>query len=131
MLVKENTPKAIILILIGMSAVTLQDILIKLLTSEINIFLLLLCRASLGLIFLLIFLKIKKEPIIFKTKYPVLTIIRVLLFYTAFILYFFSLTKLSLATAVTLFFVSPFLLQFCQFFFLMKLLVLEDGSLLL
>ena len=47
MQVKENTPKAIILILIGMSAVTLQDILIKLLTSEINIFLLLLCRASL------------------------------------------------------------------------------------
>ena len=61
MQVKENTPKGIILILIGMSAVTLQDILIKLLTSEINIFLLLLCRSSLGLIFLLIFLKILSE----------------------------------------------------------------------
>ncbi len=118
MQVKENTPKAIILILIGMSAVTLQDILIKLLTSEINIFLLLLCRASLGLIFLLIFLKIKKEPIIFKTKYPVLTIIRVFLFYTAFILYFFSLTKLSLSTAVTLFFVSPFFITILSMIFL-------------
>ena len=118
MQIKENTPKAIILIIIGMSVVTLQDILIKILTSETNIFLILLFRAFLGIIFLIIFLKIKKEPIIFKTKYPALTIIRVLLFYTAFILYFFSLTKLSLATAVTLFFVSPFFITILSIIFL-------------
>jgi len=118
MQVKENTPKAIILIIIGMSVVTLQDILIKLLSSETNIFLLLLFRASLGTILLLIFLRIKKVPIIFKTKFPALTIIRVLLFYSAFILYFFSLTKLSLATAVSLFFVSPFFITILSMFFL-------------
>ena len=118
MQVKENTPKAIILIIIGMSVVTLQDILIKLLSSETNIFLLLLFRASPGTILLLIFLRIKKEPIIFKTKFPTLTIIRVLLFYTAFILYFFSLTKLSLATAVSLFFVSPFFITILSMLFL-------------
>jgi len=118
MQVKENTPKAIILIIVGMSAVAFQDTLIKYLSSETNIFLILLFRALLGIIFLSIFLKIKKEPLIFKTNYPFLTIIRVLLFYSAFILYFFSLTKLSLATAVTLFFVSPFFITILSMIFL-------------
>ena len=118
MQVKENTPKAIILIIIGMSAVAFQDTLIKYISSETNIFLILLFRALLGIIFLSIFLKIKKEPLIFKTNYPFLTIIRVLLFYTAFILYFFSLTKLSLATATTLFFVSPFFITILSMIFL-------------
>jgi len=118
MQVRENTPKAIILIIIGMSSVAFQDTLIKHLSSETNIFLILLFRALLGIIFLSIFLKLKKEPLIFKTNYPFLTIIRVLLFYCAFILYFFSLTKLSLATAVTLFFVSPFFITILSMIFL-------------
>jgi len=118
MQVIENTPKAIFLIIVGMSSVAFQDTLIKYLSSETNIFLILLFRASLGIIFLSIFLKIKKEPLIFKTNYPFLTIIRVLLFYSAFILYFFSLTKLSLATAVTLFFVSPFFITILSMIFL-------------
>ena len=42
MQVKENTPKAIILIIIGMSVVACQDTLIKPLSSETNIFLILL-----------------------------------------------------------------------------------------
>ena len=106
MQVRENTPKAIILIIVGMSSVAFQDTLIKYLSADTNIFLILLFRALLGVLFLSTFLIIKKEPLIFKTNYPFLTIIRVLLFYSAFILYFFSLTKLSLATAVTLFFGS-------------------------
>ena len=118
MQVKENTPKAIILIIIGMSAVAFQDTLIKYISSETNIFLILLFRALLGVIFLLIFLKIKKVPLIVKTNYIFLTIIRVLLFYSAFVLYFFSLTKLSLATAVTLFFVSPFFITILSVIFL-------------
>ena len=108
MSIKENTPKAIILIIIGMSFVAFQDALIKIMSTETNIFLILLFRALLGFILLVIFLKIKKQPIIFKTNYPLLTTIRGILFFIAFCLYFFSLTKLSLAIAVTLFFVSPF-----------------------
>jgi len=118
MQVKENTPKAIVLIVIGMTAVAFQDVLIKFISSDTNIFLILFFRALLGIVFLIIFLKIKNEPIIFKTNYPVLTILRVLLFYIAFILYFFSLTKLTLATAVTLFFVSPFFITILSIIFL-------------
>lgn len=118
MQVRENTPKAIILIIVGMSSVAFQDTIIKYISSETNIFLILLFRALFGIVFLSIFLIIKKEPLIFNTNYPFLTIIRTLLFYSAFILYFFSLTKLSLATAVTLFFVSPFFITILSMIFL-------------
>ena len=118
MSIKENTPKAIILIIIGMSSVAFQDALIKIISTETNIFLILLFRALLGFILLVIFLKIKKQPIIFKTNYPLLTTIRGILFFIAFCLYFFSLTKLSLAIAVTLFFVSPFFITILSMIFL-------------
>ena len=118
MSIKENTPKAIILIIIGMSSVAFQDALIKIMSTETNIFLILLFRALLGFILLVIFLKIKKQPIIFKTNYPLLTTIRGILFFIAFCLYFFSLTKLSLAIAVTLFFVSPFFITILSMIFL-------------
>ena len=116
--IKENTPKAIILIVVGMSAVAFQDALIKFISSETNVFLILLFRSLLGIIFLSIFLKIKKKPIIIKTHYPFLTVMRGLMFFIAFSLYFFSLTKLSLATAVTLFFVSPFFITILSMIFL-------------
>ena len=118
MSIKENTPKAIILIIIGMSSVAFQDALIKIISTETNIFLILLFRALLGFILLVIFLKIKKQPIIFKTNYPLLTTIRGILFFIAFCLYFFSLTKLSLAIAVILFFVSPFFITILSMIFL-------------
>ena len=56
--IKENTPKAIILIIVGMTFVAFQDTLIKIISSETNIFLILLFRALLGFILLLIFLKV-------------------------------------------------------------------------
>ena len=118
MKIKENTPKAIILIIIGMSVIACQDALIKLISSETNIFFILFFRALLGMILLSIFLIIKKEPIIFKTHYPTLTIIRGLMFFIAFSLYFFSLSKLSLALAVTLFFLCPFFISILSVIFL-------------
>ena len=118
MQIEENTPKAIILIIIGMSFVAFQDTLIKIISSETNIFLILLFRALLGFILLLIFLKVTNKPIIFKTNYPLLTTIRGVIFFIAFALYFFSLTKLSLPIAVTLFFVSPFFITILSLFFL-------------
>ena len=118
MAIKENTPKAIILIITGMSVVAIQDVLIKIISSETNIFQILFFRALLGIILLSIFLKIIKQPIIFKTNYPILTVARGLMFFVAFSLYFFSLTKLSLAIAVTLFFVSPFFITILSIIFL-------------
>ena len=108
MIKKENTPKAIMLMLLGMSVFAVQDALIKIISDETNLFLIYFIRSLLGIILLSIFLYIKREQIIFKTFYPKLTILRGCLFFISFTLYYFSLTKLSLAKAITLFFVSPF-----------------------
>ena len=104
----KNNPKAIFLILIGMTVFALQDTLIKLLSDNTNIYLIYFVRCLVGLIVISTYIKIKKIPIIIKTHYPLLTIIRTIAFFLGFSLYYYSLTELSLALAVTLFFVSPF-----------------------
>ena len=80
---KEN-PKAILLILLGMTVFAIQDTLIKLISDTVNIFLIYSVRSSIGLIIIIFYLKLKKEPIVFKTYYPVLTTIRVFCFFAGF-----------------------------------------------
>jgi drug/metabolite transporter (DMT)-like permease len=104
----KNNPKAILLILVGMTVFALQDTFVKLLSDDTNIYLIYFIRSAVGLLVIFTYLKIKKIPIIIKTHYPLLTIIRTMTFFFGFSLYYYSLTKLSLALAVTLFFVSPF-----------------------
>tara|TARA_B110000263_G_C15252215_1_gene484679 strand:+ start:358 stop:1308 length:951 start_codon:yes stop_codon:yes gene_type:complete len=100
--------KAIFLIFIGMSVFAIQDTLIKLLSDLTNIYLIYFIRCIVGLIVIFFYLKVKKIPIIITTFYPKLTVLRTVLFFLGFSLYYYSLTKLSLALAITLFFVSPF-----------------------
>ena len=100
--------KAILLIFIGMSVFAIQDTLIKLLSDSTNIYLIYFVRSIVGLIVIYLYLKIKKIPIIIYTFYLKLTVLRTVLFFLGFSLYYYSLTKLSLALAITLFFVSPF-----------------------
>ena len=104
---KDNR-KAIFLILLGMTVFALQDTLIKLLSEDTNIYLIYFVRCLVGLFVIFSYLKINKIPIIIKTHYPFLTFIRTIVFFLGFSLYYYSLTKLSMAMAVTLFFVSPF-----------------------
>ncbi len=122
MIKKENTPKAIILMLLGMSVFAFQDALIKIISDKTNLFLIYFTRSLIGAILLSLFLYIKKEPIIFKTYYLKLTILRGCLFFVSFSLYYFSLTKLSLAKAITLFFVSPFFITILSIILLKEII---------
>ena len=108
MIQSKDNPKAILLILLGMTVFALQDTLIKLLSEDTNIYLIYFIRCLVGLFVICTYLKIKKIPIIFTTHYPLLTALRSIIFFFGFSLYYYSLTKLSMAMAVTLFFVSPF-----------------------
>ena len=108
MIQTKDNPKAIFLILLGMTVFAVQDTLIKLLSNDTNLYLIYFIRSLVGLSVIFIYLKIKSIPIIFKTHYPLLSFVRVIAFFIGFSLYYYSLTKLSLAMAVTLFFVSPF-----------------------
>ena len=112
MIKEENTPKGILFITIGMSIFAIQDTLIKILSENTNLFLIYFVRSLLGITILCLYLKLTKKPIIFKTFYPLSTILRCIFFFIAFTLYYFSLSKLSLAIAITLFFVSPFFISF-------------------
>ncbi len=108
MMSRDNNLKAIILILIGMFVFTIQDVLIKLVSDSINIYVIYIIRSIIGLCIIIIYCKIKNNKIVFKTYYPLITLIRVTVFFLGFSLYYFSLSKISLPEAVTLFFASPF-----------------------
>ena len=91
-----------------MTVFIIQDTFIKLLSDDTNIYLIYFIRSIIGLVVIFTYLKIKKIPFVIKTNYPLFTTFRTLAFFIGFSLYYYSLTKLSLAMAVTLFFVSPF-----------------------
>ena len=104
----DNNIKAIFLIIFGMFIFSIQDTLIKLISDSINIYLIYIIRSIVGLIVIFIFSYLFKIKLIFKTHYPFITILRVSGFFLGFSLYYFSLSKISLPEAVTLFFASPF-----------------------
>ena len=108
MMTLDNNIKAIILVVIGMFVFSIQDALIKVISDSVNIYVIYIVRSIIGLLAILIYCKLKHIKLIFKTHYPIITSFRVSGFFLGFSLYYFSLSKISLPEAVTLFFVSPF-----------------------
>ena len=104
----DNNIKSIFLIILGMFVFTIQDVLIKLIAESINIYVIYTVRSITGLLVIITYCRIKNIKIIFKTYYPLISMIRVTGFFFGFSLYYFSLSKISLPEAVTLFFASPF-----------------------
>ena len=104
----DNNIKAIFLIILGMFVFSIQDTLIKLMSDSINIYVIYIVRSIVGILVILTYCWIYKIQLIFKTYYPFITMFRVSIFFLGFSLYYFSLSKISLPEAVTLFFVSPF-----------------------
>ena len=115
---KNNNPKGIILILLAMMVFSVQDSLMKYIYSFVSLYEVYLVRTLVSLVIMLLFLKLTKKPIVFKTQYPLLTFCRVILFFFGFSSFYISLTVMPLATATALFFVSPFLITIFANFFL-------------
>ncbi len=107
---KNNNPKGIILILLAMMVFSVQDSLMKYIYSFVSLYEVYLVRTLVSIIIILLFLKLTKKPIVFKTQYPLLTFCRVILFFFGFSSFYISLTVMPLATATALFFVTPFLI---------------------
>ena len=107
---KNNNPKGIILILLAMMVFSVQDSLMKYIYSFVSLYEVYLVRTLVSIIIILLFLKLTKKPIVFKTQYPLLTFCRVILFFFGFSSFYVSLTVMPLATATALFFVTPFLI---------------------
>ena len=107
---KNNNPKGIILILLGMLVFAVQDSIMKYIYSFVSLYEVYLVRTLVSFVIILLFLKFTKKTVVFKTQYPLLTICRVTLFFFGFSSFYVSLTVLPLATATALFFVTPFLI---------------------
>ena len=117
-LMKNNNPKGIIYIWLAMLIFSVQDSIMKYIFSFVSLYEVYLIRTLVSLTIILLFLKLTKKPIIFKTQYPLLTFCRVILFFFGFSFFYISLTVLPLGTATALFFVTPFLITiFAKFFF--------------
>ncbi len=115
---KNNNPKGIILILIGMLIFSIQDSIMKYIYNSVSLYEIYLIRTLVSFSIILLFLKLTKKPIIFKTHYPFLTFCRVILFFFGFSSFYVSLTIMPLVTATALFFVTPFLITILAKFFL-------------
>ena len=107
---KNNNPKGIILVLIAMLIFSVQDSIMKYIYNSVSLYEVYIIRTLVSFFIILAFLKLFKKPIIFKTHYPFLTFLRIILFFFGFSSFYVSLTIMPLATATALFFVSPFLI---------------------
>ena len=90
----------------------------KYIFSFVSLYEVYLIRTVVSFLLILIFLKLTKKPIVFKTQYPLLTLCRVILFFFGFSSFYISLTVLPLGFATALFFVTPFLITIFAHFFL-------------
>ena len=114
----NDSQKGILLIILGMSIFSIQDVLVKYLSTSTSVFQIFFVRSIVGLLTIGLYLSFTKKRIIFKSQYPLLTLIRVLLFFSAFLAFYVSLSSLSLAVANTLFFTSPFFITIFSMIFL-------------
>ena len=115
---KNNNPRGIVLILLAMMVFSVQDSIMKYIYNFVSLYEVYLLRTLVSLVIILLFLKLTKRPIVFKTQYPLLTSCRVILFFFGFSSFYISLTVMPLATATALFFVTPFLITIFAHFFL-------------
>ena len=104
----NNNPKGILLIVSAMTFFSMQDALIKFIYEKAALYEIFFGRYFVAAILLFGYIKLRKQKISFKTYYPILTFLRVLLHFIAFSAFFISLTYMPLATANALFFSSPF-----------------------
>ena len=115
---KNNNPKGIILILIGMFIVSFMDATFKYINTSVSLYEAYFVRTLISFGVIASYLKITNKPIIFTTHYPLLTSVRVILFFFGFSSFYISLTIMPLATATALFFASPFLITIFAILFL-------------
>jgi len=113
---EENNSKGIILVLVSMALFSFQDALIKLVFEKAALYEIYFGRTFIASIILGAYLFLTKQKIKFKTEYPFLTAVRVILHFFAFSFFFISLTYMSLAMANALFFSSPFFISYLHNF---------------
>ena len=118
MLLMNDDRLGIIFILIGMSLFSVQDILVRSMSDVGSLVQIMTVRGIFGGLILIGFLKYTGRPVSIKSAYPKLALIRVSLFFSGFLCFYFALSEMELATVTSLFFFSPiFVTLISKFFF--------------
>jgi len=107
---KNRNAQGILLIVLGMFIFAIQDSLVKYIYRSIALYEMYFIRSLVSFLVIIFYLKITNKTIIFKTNYPILTALRVILFFFGFSSFYISLSIMPLATANALFFCSPFII---------------------
>jgi len=128
MVVQNNNPKGILLVIIAMSLFAMQDALIKFVFEQSSLYEIFFGRYVIAAFILFCFIIVTNKKVNFKTHYPLLTILRVSLHFLAFTAFFISLTFMPLATANALFFSSPFFVSIFAKFFLKEFIGIRRWS---
>lgn len=120
--VMEDNLRGILCVVLAMFLLSMQDLLLKILSSEGSILQTVVVRSFVGGVLIVIFLKARGQKVAFGSPYPIRTILRGLLFTVGFMTFYLSLSLLPLAEATALFFVSPFFVTlFSAWFFKAKI----------
>ncbi|MGB7318974.1 MAG: DMT family transporter, partial [Planktotalea sp.] len=100
----------ILFILIGMSAISINDMLIKQLSSGYPLHQLVFTRSSIGLCFSIVFLQLEGGWTLLKTKTPGLHALRALMVVISNMTFFAAIAVLPLAETTALFFAAPLMI---------------------
>jgi len=113
----ENNRTGIFLILIGMAIFSIHDSLIKVLSTDISLIQLQFVRSLVGILTIIAYLKFTHQPLIFRTGYPLLTIVRGLLSFFGYSAFYLAQSKMPIANISVLFLTSPFFITIISIFF--------------
>ena len=106
-----NNTIGIIYIIVAMTIFSVHDSILKFIFQKVSLYEIYFGRTFIAATISAAFLIIYKKKITFTTHYPVLSLIRVILHFLAFSMFFISLTYLSLAVATALYFSTPFFMS--------------------
>ena len=107
---RETSTLGILFIIIGMFAISINDVLIKQLSGGYPLHQLVFTRSSLGLIFSIIFLHLEGGWSLLKTSTPGLHLLRALMVVISNMSFFAAIAVLPLAETTALFFAAPLMI---------------------
>jgi S-adenosylmethionine uptake transporter len=104
---QNRATAGIIFILVGMTAISINDMLIKMLSDGYPLHQIVFTRSAIGLFFGLAMVKFEGGWSILKTKQPALHLLRCVMVVISNMTYFVALAAIPLADATALFFAAP------------------------
>jgi drug/metabolite transporter (DMT)-like permease len=112
----QENRRGVILVIVAMTIFSVQDVIIKFLSVDISLFQVLFCRAGIGALLIVVYLKFTGQRVQLGTAYPLLSIIRGLLFFLGYSAFYFGQSKVPIANATVLFLISPFFITILSIF---------------